>query len=152
MRYIIQYILLPALLLIATGCTHNDGDIGQWFGTWQLEEVAVDGTPEPGYSHDIFWQFQSTVFCMRKVTGHHDAYPRWGTWEDTGGETLRLDFTHSDDKNPVGGTIYTPFPETHIMPDAVTSLKIVKMSRTRAHLEYSADDGKTYSYSLKKWQ
>lgn len=152
MKKSIHISLLLLVITVVTGCTHNDGDIGQWFGTWQLEEITADGTPEPGYGHDIFWQFQSTVFCMRKVTVQHDIYPRWGTWQDEGGATLLLDFTHSDNKNPEGGTIYTPFPETHIKPDAVTDLKIVEMSRTRVHLQYTGDDGTIYRYSLKKWQ
>lgn len=29
----------PLLAILGAGCTHNDGDIGPWFGTWQLEET-----------------------------------------------------------------------------------------------------------------
>lgn len=148
----IYTLLLASVFILMTGCTHNDGDIGPWFGTWQLENVMIDDKPEEDYHHDIFWQFQNTVFCMRKVTEMHDAYPRWGTWQETDDNTtLQLDFTHHDDTHPEGSTIYTPFPETHIKADGVTRLKIVEMSRSKLHLQHTADDGITYSYYLKKW-
>lgn len=145
-------ILIPILSLLTAGCTHNNGDIGPWFGTWQLEEITADGVADVDYHHDIFWQFQSTVFCMRKVTALHDVYPRWGTWQETGDNILSLDFTHHDTDHPEGSTIYTPFPETHLKASGVSDLKIVEMSRSKLQLEYTGDDGITYRYFLKKWQ
>ena len=31
------------LVIVATACTHNDGDIGPWFGLWRVERLTVDG-------------------------------------------------------------------------------------------------------------
>ena len=31
------------LVIVATACTHNDGDIGPWFGLWRVERLIVDG-------------------------------------------------------------------------------------------------------------
>ena len=145
-------IFLPLLAILGAGCTHNDGDIGPWFGTWQLEEITADGTVDTGYHHDIFWQFQNTVFCMRKVTAMHDVYPRWGTWQETGNDILRLDFTNHDNDHPEGSTIYIPFPETHIRPNGITELKIMEMSGSELHLQYAAPEGTLYDYYLKKWR
>lgn len=148
----ILLILLPLLAMLSTGCTHNDGDIGPWFGTWQLEEITADGDVETAYNHDIFWQFQNTVFCMRKVTALHDNLPRWGTWKETGDNVLQLNFTHHDSEYEAGSTKYSPFPETHIPVNTVTDLNILEMSRSRLVLQYHADDGSVYTYYLKKWQ
>lgn len=147
MRLIFR-LLLP-LLLACTGCTHNDGDIGPWFGTWRLEEITVDGHPDESYGHDIFWQFQNTVFCMRKVTAMYDYYPRWGTWSETPDGMLEIDFSHHDDSSKP--TIYTPFEETHLEQKGVSELKIISIKGGSMRLEYRADDGKVYGYSLDKW-
>ena len=32
-----------------SGCTHNNGDIGPWFGTWQVTGIDADGAPLAEY-------------------------------------------------------------------------------------------------------
>ncbi len=67
----ISTLLLASVFILMTGCTHNDGDIGPWFGTWQLENVMIDDKPEEDYHHDIFWQFQK--HCVLHAQGHRNA-------------------------------------------------------------------------------
>ena len=106
---------------LLSGCTRNNGDIGDWFGTWQMTELAVDGEPLPSYQDDIFWKFQNNVIELIKVQtglGEHGYDGRWGTWEEDG-DRLLLRFDYADDKYPeetgaAGKGIYAPFPELHI--------------------------------------
>ena len=113
------------------GCTCNDGDIGNWFGTWHLDEMTIGGETDTSYGGDLFWQFQNNVFCMRKVTEYHEYYPRWGTWAEIDGKTLRLDFTHHDDKYPPGSDWYSPWPETHLKAKGISDLTKITMNGDR---------------------
>ncbi len=144
-------LLILSIVLLSTSCTHNDGDIGEWFGTWQLEDMTVDGESDTGYGHDLFWQFQSDVFCMRKVTGYHEYYPRWGTWRQPDSNTLLLDFTHHDNKYPEGSSPYSPWPETHLLQEGVSKLRIVSSGNRKMVLEYTPEAGSVYRYYLTKW-
>ena len=71
-------ILLTSLL---AACTHNDGDIGPLFGSWQLESIEVDGTVDSSYTGNVFWGFQSSVIRMAVVNEHHEHVDYWGTWK-----------------------------------------------------------------------
>ncbi|MCM1518946.1 MAG: lipocalin-like domain-containing protein [Pseudoflavonifractor sp.] len=146
--------LTPLLLLMAVmlgGCTHNNGDIGPWFGEWKLTSITVDGVPDTDYDGNIFWAFQTTVIEMLSVDDETtaDYRQRWGTWAQDG-TVLTLDFTHSDDRNPAGSDKYIPFPATGL-PAGVSELDILSLSGSEIKLSYTADDGKVYGYLLKKW-
>ena len=37
----LRHTLIALLTLVGlSGCTHNDGDIGIWFGTWMVEDIT----------------------------------------------------------------------------------------------------------------
>ena len=47
---------------ILSACTHNDGDIGDLYGRWQLTEMRVaDSIATP---NDLFFSFQSSVIFV----------------------------------------------------------------------------------------
>ena len=74
------------LTLTLTSCTENNGDIGEWFGTWHIETVTVDGVPDANYAGYNYLQFQSTVVALRfadDVT--HDEEAAYGTWSEGDG-------------------------------------------------------------------
>lgn len=146
--YHIMAILIVAVTFVS--CTHNNGDIGEYFGTWKLETISVDGNTDSAYGGDIFWKFQTSVICMERVTELHDTENRWGTWAQIGSDVLRMDFTHHDDTHPEGSDMYSPFPETYI-PNGVTDLTIMSMSGSSMVLGYTKDDGTVIKYNLKKW-
>lgn len=50
----IYLICMTALLLVAAGCTQNNGRIGHWFGQWKVERVVVDGVDDPDYEGNAF--------------------------------------------------------------------------------------------------
>ena len=80
------YILLLACFLLAA-CTRNHGDIGPWFGTWHVESITRDGSPEPVIG-DHFFQFQSKVFRVSMVYGHEEVVESFGTWEENDGRMI----------------------------------------------------------------
>lgn len=149
--------LAVMVMMWCVSCTRNNGDIGNWFGTWQLMQISADGTPDTDYEKNIFWKFQNNIICMVRVVtdyGDNTRYQRWGTWEESDG-VLLLNFTYSDDSNSQekgenGSGIYVPYTETHLSYGEVSVLRIVREKGSELWLEYEGEDGVKYEYYLKK--
>lgn len=151
MRFInrgIQYVILLSVILCVS-CTRNNGDIGEYFGTWKLESMTVNGEIDAEYEGNIFWKFQASVFCMVKVWEHHDYESSWGTWKELDGK-LVIDYRHYDDNHEAGSDIYAPNIETHLVAD-INELTIISMSGSKMSLSYVDENGDTIIYKLKKW-
>lgn len=141
---LINILLLTVTTLMSLACTRNNGDIGDWFGSWRIESIDIDGEPDPGYpSPCVIWKFQSaaTEMLVPDFDNHTTiGYTASGTWHEKDGY-LYIDFTYG---------LNTPPEITHLQPQA--TLKIIKLSRHTIELEYNpADDNKTYFYKLRKW-
>lgn len=151
-RHNIYYTVLCLIVIVMStiSCTRNNGDIGEYFGTWKLEKITIDGEIDADYDGNMFWKFQSTVFCMQMVDEYHGSDTRWGTWRETA-NMLTLDFTHHDNNNPVGAPIYSPFEQSYLPSESVVNLTIVAMLGSAMLLEYIDDTGRIIKYNLKKW-
>lgn len=140
---------------VLAGCTRNNGDIGDWFGTWQMTEVAADGVADEGYAANVFWKFQNNVISLVRVntgTGEHSRSQVWGTWKDED-DYLFLDFTYSEDAtpgDPNGTNQYIPLAETHLPYGEVSALRIESRKGGEVRLKYQAADGVAYMYTLNK--
>lgn len=147
--------LISLLLLLVVGfqsCTHNNGDIGPFFGTWKVTEITIDSQPEAAYQGNLFWAFQTSVINMRTVdpSTNLSSAESWGDWEEDG-NTLHLNFSHTDDSHPTpGSSKYSPLPASHL-PAGTSELSILSISSSDMRLSYTAPDGTVYGYSLKKW-
>ena len=141
----ITYILLVLIASVMCGCTHNNGDIGPWFGTWKVVSIS----PDKAYQGNFFWSFQGNVIEMNRNTDNLEYSQSFGTWQEKDGDLI-LDFNHHDNGSDTGEGQYRPFPELHI-PAGVSTLHIQKLSGSEIILTYAADDGETYTYTLKKW-
>ena len=146
----LQHILYIALLLLTTtACTHNDGDIGPWFGTWHVEEITIDGTALAGYSGEYFFQFQSSVFCFRAVEGEmsEDWYCSYGHWsEDTGASTLTITFPDQDEIMTVTELTAIGFDLT-----GTNVMHIDGRGSSTMTLTMTNTAGHRCVYTLKKW-
>lgn len=143
------------ILSLTTGCTRNCGDIGELFGYWRLNSMTADGIPVelyPETSPDgmparlYTWAFQSHLIMIHTFFDHHDSDQATGTWQRTDGK-LMLDFDNSDDG---GEEYYTPPAVLKLVDGGVTPLDIVSISPDKMTLRYTADDGITYEYRLRK--
>ena len=83
MDRIITLALLAVLACLPTACTHNDGNIGDLYGRWQLTEMQVaDSTATPD---DLFFSFQSTViFVSVNHYELHEAIDYTGSYAHVG--------------------------------------------------------------------
>lgn len=132
------YILSLLTLFVLAACTRNDGDIGSWFGTWHVESITADGSPVT-VDGDYFFQFQSSVFRLSHVGDHEQSLESFGTWDDSAGGTMVIDF-------PDPEVFYIPMPglETH------NSFTVVGSSSRSATFSKVDAAGVSYIYQLKK--
>jgi len=132
-------LLVATITLWLTGCTRNNGDIGIWFGTWHVTSITADGAAV-NYEGDYFFQFQTTVFRVSRVTDHEESVESFGTWsEDEDASTLTVNFVDPD-------VYYLYVPGF----DTVNAFHVTRMSSSQVTFTRTADDGVTYVYSLKK--
>lgn len=141
------------ILLIAVtmgSCRVNNGDIGDFFGSWLLYSMTVDGNEAPGFNpEETFWEFQNNIIEISRVDERFDKSGRWGTWSETDSDLL-LDFTHSDDKYAPGTDIYQA-PEWLYMPaNEVIVLHFTERKATRMKLGWTDREGRLISYALRK--
>lgn len=112
-------ILTSLLVMMLTGCTRNNGDIGPIFGLWKLVGIEPQGewkqAPDLNVEN-LYWGFQSST--VRMVTRKSQAliYESFGNWSIS------------------GSTLYLSFPDPEFPPraefglPAETSLNILELS------------------------
>lgn len=131
-------------------CRMNNGDIGDYFGSWLLYDMTVDGvTPESFNNEETFWEFQNNIIQISRVDEFYDKEGRWGTWSEEDGKLL-LNFTHFDyGTNPGTGQYAAPewigFPKKGII-----TLTFVSRSSKHMTLSWHDSTGAIYIYSLRK--
>lgn len=141
--------IIAILMLALCGCTHNNGNIGPWYGQWKLEALEVDGREDPAYGHNQFWAFQNDILVINEVMSETDHLVRYATWRQEG-EMLLIDFSHSDADTPSSDVNYTPPPILGLKPQAVNALKIESLGHGRTVLTYDTGD-RLITYRLRKW-
>ena len=85
MKQRIYKIFTLALLAAATlSCTHNNGDIGVWFGLWRVEQLTVNGHSDRDYAGNIYFGFQNTTVEQKLVHDNHSVTQMFGEWKEEG--------------------------------------------------------------------
>lgn len=95
MKNIIRLFTVFALLVAMTGCTHNNGDIGSFFGKWKLTSVSAENVGEPNIDGTVFWDFQNTTIDMQLLQDNQEEIRVYGNWRSSG-QTLFLEFPDAD--------------------------------------------------------
>jgi len=143
MKHLSLFLKLFALIVIvaAGSCTRNNGDIGDWFGLWRVDNITIDGEPDPDYtSPAMIWKFHGSVIqILIPDFDNHDTTTSSGSWHQEG-DRLFIDFEWD---------LGTP-PEISHLPDKAM-LDIIRLSGNTIELRYVADDNTVYFYKLKKW-
>jgi len=131
---------LFCLMLLLSGCTSNNGDIGPLFGKWKLRSIDYDGVTPPGpYADNIFWNFQNDVVSIQLVEPYSEAWSIYGNWH-LADDTLSLDFTDQGE---------SPAPVL-MLPD-VSRLQVLKITGSEMTLLYRPTEDTGITYYLKKW-
>ncbi len=134
--------LLSVIML--SGCMHNNGDIGNYFGTWKVSTINVDGVDDPEYKENIFFQFQSDVFRLVQNRTQNDITEYFGTWSETDNiMVLKLNYK----VNPESEVYQIP-PITRLIKG--DNIIAVKHERNNRMIWTFSSDGQTIIYTLKK--
>lgn len=146
---------LVILLFVAaaiTSCTHNNGDIGPWFGTWRLDNITVDGEPDTSYEGNIFFMFQSQVFCARTIYPYHLYSDSWARWSEEDNNILIIDYNNHDNLDTdQTTTLYMP-PKITRMKNGVNRLHIdLFTSKTMILTLPDGADHEEIEYTLTKF-
>ncbi len=113
MRNPIKQLFLLAILAVgASSCTHNNGDIGFWFGTWQVDKILLDGQPDTTYTkHNMFFQFQTAYFKI-VLSEPHNATTSGLSYCEVHDDQLWVNFNFTSDA--IGGQYDPPGP-SHLL-------------------------------------
>lgn len=138
------------LLPILSGCRMNNGDIGDFFGTWYVASMTVDGEPDPALDPDrLFWSFQNNLICITITYDHHDSVDHWGSWQEKD-DMLYLDFTHHEADTPGGQPPYVAPDILRFPVNSVVALHETKRTSRSMILDWTDDSGHRIVYELKK--
>ena len=130
-----------ALLFALTGCMHNNGNIGPWFGQWKVERLTIDGKDDPDYAGNTFFCFQASVFSVNiSYPENHTSSTYYGTWTD-----------NDDYVDVVFNTKESAVPP-HVYLKEKFRFRVIENNHKTKILEYLDEEtGVTYTYYLKKW-
>ncbi|MBO5455749.1 MAG: lipocalin-like domain-containing protein [Muribaculaceae bacterium] len=146
-KYSLLLILIIGLLQL--GCTRNNGDIGDLFGTWRLDTLTEDGKELDlygGMTKVYTWAFQSHIIRVQDIRNNMDHSNCYGTWirEEN---FLILDFTHKNDSGTTG--FHPPVP-LHFDSSGITKLTVEHLSSRKMQVSYKNADDVEYVYHLRK--
>ena len=133
-------IYVVALMLLCS-CTHNDGDIGPLFGTWQLTEREVnmvDVEESLPAVDELFWSFQSSVVRMTHVYSTSRQESVYGNWE-LRGDVMTLEFPDSEQ----------PMLEEFLLP-RWCEVEVIELTGKNLTVVWHSDDGGEVKYKFKK--
>lgn len=133
-------ILIVGICLL-TGCTHNNGDIGPFFGKWKMTKMAIDGEEDKDYEGNIFWSYQSTTISMLRVVDDMSSVLTYGNWS-TNDDYSILNISFPDD-------IFPPLAETKLPREA--TLQIIKLKGSEMILQYITPEDELLTYYFTKW-
>lgn len=149
-KYIITLVALIALV-VSTGCTRNNGDIGYFFGNWRVEAISEDGTDIPLYNDETLlytWAFQSHLLVINTILPHDSYKSARLTWTENPSDVLNIKLDHTD----IDGSYNYTAPAAMHFGDGPVCTLIIK-SHKGSNLVLSRTDASTgheYTYYLKK--
>ncbi|MBR6489307.1 MAG: lipocalin-like domain-containing protein [Muribaculaceae bacterium] len=147
-RLATHIIIAIALLAGMAGCTHNNGDIGYWFGLWHLDSIEVNGETDSAYDGKYYFLFQGKVFCLRYVfEQEHDYREAFAQWKESDDQKfVTINFVDNRFTPYLGDDIPANYLST------VTTLTVDTLTSSTMVLHYTRDDGTVITYHLTLWQ
>lgn len=140
--------LLLLLPLLLAACTTNDGDIGEYFGEWAVDEVTIDSHLVETYPYGrVYWRFQADLLVVNLMGENHVDNRGWiARWTEADGH-LTVDFDQRLNEESSLGRIPA---ELLIPPQQTTSMQILLKTTRALVLCYLNDRGETITFTLRK--
>ncbi len=148
MKTAVRYFIVIIALFLAS--CQNNGNIGDLFGTWRVDEYTVDGVIQTNKVKQTTFSFQSGVVYVAVLLNEYQQHiARYGTWVDNG-DTFILNFTHFDDSTPQGTDIYAVPEWLGMTSEEVIIMKVDKHTSSDMEWSWIDDKGVTRIYKLHK--
>lgn len=146
----IKLSVLFLTLLFFSDC-QNNGYIGYKFGVWRIDSYIADGqliTDELVSNTTIAFQGEviNVVALNDEYMGSFDQY---GSWSEDG-NTLYLNFTHSDNNRPVGSDFYSAPFWLGWTSSQIMTFEVEKHSSRDMTWRYVSPEGVLNIYKLHK--
>lgn len=123
-----RIILSAVTFILLTACTHNNGDIGDLFGKWQLQEVKNE-KETISYNH-IFYNFQHAVVILQYLESTHVVKDARGYFIHEQ-DSLHLHMVDLSD------TVYI---HRFALPDTAVAFEIKKLTRNEMVLSHEGSE------------
>ncbi len=146
MKRLATYITLLVAVLCVAGCSHNNGDIGYWFGLWHLDSIEIDGTTDTEYDGNTYFMFQGKVFGIRCVDEvNHSSTDSFAQWQESDDhQAMTLTFVDSR---------FAPTISSHVPLEAVTTFTVVTLTDKDMVLQHTfSTTGTVRTYHLTHWE
>ena len=145
-RLAIYLLIAVAAMVTLSSCSHNNGDIGYWFGLWHLDTVEIDGTPVADYDGNTYFLFQGKVFCVRCINEEDHSYSEsFAKWQESD-DHKTVTITFADEHFP-------PMINNHMCLETVTTFKVITLTDKEMTLEHiHSETGVAYTFHLSLWQ
>lgn len=154
MKTTIKLLILCLTLGFFSGCTQPDGKIGDWFGSWYLEEMMIDGETDEDYASNkqedrlqVMISFQSNVFNI----GYLNGSAIYGTWSYAG-EILTLIAGYNSGSG-YNSLYFNPYPIVMHFPAEIEELEITVTKLTGRIMQWQHTDtqGRLITYNFRKY-
>lgn len=142
--------LMMGLAMLLTGCTQPDGYIGEWFGSWHLEQILIDGEEDSTYNEDpnIMFSFQGKIFNCAYI----ENVEIYGSWSYAG-EVLTLVAGYDTGSGSTVTSLFNPFPVALHFPAHVEQIEITvtHISGKTMQWQYIDQNGRLLTYNFRKY-
>ncbi len=142
-------IFILALSICLGGC-QNNGDIGDWFGSWRVDSYMLNGLEQEGLAKATTFGFQSEVVVVTVVIDDYQTeYQRYGTWQELD-DTFTLHFNHQDATTNPATDIYAAPEWLGMYSDKPMIMTLQRHDSRNVTLTWLGPDGATRTYKLHK--
>ncbi|MDE6301321.1 MAG: hypothetical protein K2M19_06355 [Muribaculaceae bacterium] len=146
----IRLIVTSIAAICIAGC-QNEGPIGYKFGVWRIDSYSADGIPVT----DILVENTTIAFQGGAINvialrdNYMNSFDQYGSWTEEG-NTLYLNFTHSDDNHPAGSDFYAAPYWLGWTSEEVMAFEVEKHSNREMTWRYISPAGVVNIYKLHK--
>ena len=152
-KYIVRLGLSVLVTVVCTlffsSCFHNDGNIGVYFGSWQIEKVEIDGEPVTSYRGHTMISFQSSLFDLTDIDGNGSIK---GIWSEKGDLLTLRGAEETATRQDADGNAIFPLTTgfgSGTDNDLTIQLNIVRKSKKEMIWTRTDEQGRTWRYVLK---
>ncbi|MDE6651244.1 MAG: lipocalin-like domain-containing protein [Paramuribaculum sp.] len=130
--------ILAAFVLAGAGCTRNNGNIGSWFGTWQVVSITSGEGKIEKLPYTVIVKFQSDIIQTTEQFGSHEYNDYWANWRRAGTSLI------------IDGVNKSIAPALMLPVNSVVELEIVQAPGSVMVWRYIDDNGNSTEYNLKR--